>query len=155
MLDARGNPPFVLPHVVVNVQPLTEEELHVWHTPFERYAAIPGGWALVGGQMGHLHCWQRGIEPPRVTTDAHLIMDIRADRQSLTRVSDFLAGLGYEEDGRSPANIGHRWIRNRDGRSHGARTRRDSSARADDHQGGQQAEYVAGSRCTRHGDCIV
>ena len=63
--------------------------------------------------MVHLHCWQRGIEPPRVTTDADLIMDISADRQSLTRISDFLAGLGYEEYGRSPANIGYRWIRDR------------------------------------------
>lgn len=113
MLDARGNPPFVIPDLVVNVQHLTEEELRVWHTLFELHEAIPRGWVLVGGQMVHLHCWQRGVEPPRVTTDADLIMDLRSDRQSLRRISDYLAGLGYEEDGRSLANIGHRWIRDR------------------------------------------
>lgn len=113
MLTARGNPPFVIPDLVVNVQHLTEEELRAWHTLFDLYEAIPGGWALVGGQMVHLHCWQRDIEPPRVTTDADLIMDIRANRQSLHQISACLAKLGYVEDGRSPENIGHRWVRDR------------------------------------------
>jgi hypothetical protein len=113
MLSARGNPPFVIPDLVVNVRHLTEEELCVWHTLLGLYESIPSGWALVGGQMVHVHCWQRGVEPPRVTTDADLIVDLRADRQSLTRISDYLARFGYEEVGRSPANIGHRCIRDR------------------------------------------
>lgn len=43
MVAARGNPPFVIPDLTVNVQNLTEEELRAWHTLFDLYEAIPGG----------------------------------------------------------------------------------------------------------------
>lgn len=38
-------------------------------------------------------------------------MNIRTNRDSLRQVSAYLRDEGFEEAGRSPENIGHRWIR--------------------------------------------
>ena len=63
--------------------------------------------------MIHLHCWQRARPAPRVTTDADLILDIRAKGTVLATVTALLQERGFQEDGRSPTNVGHRWKRDR------------------------------------------
>lgn len=109
--SAQGKPPFLVPDLTVRIDHLTDEELEAWNSILDLYEAIPSGWVLVGGQMVHLHHWQRQVQPPRVTTDADLLMDIRINRDSLRKVSAYLQDQGFEEAGRSPENIGHRWIR--------------------------------------------
>jgi len=119
-----------------------------WLTLLDLFDHVPRHWALVGGQMIHLHCWQRGRPAPRVTTDADLIMDIRAKRTVLTTVTAFLQDRGFREDGRSPTNVGHRWRRDRlsfdvllpEGLSQaGARTSTVTGARTLQVPGGTQA----------------
>lgn len=112
-LSARGRVPLKVPGVLIEVPELLEFDQQAWFTLFDLSEAIPRHWALVGGQMVHLHCWQRGRPAPRVTTDTDIIMDIRARKSALTDVTRFLQDRGFDEVGRGPRNIGHRWSRGR------------------------------------------
>lgn len=109
VLEAKGQPPFTVPGVRIAVADHSDFEAEGWLTLLDLYDTLPRDWALVGGQMVHLHCWQRGVAPPRVTTDADVIMDVRLRKSVLSTVTGFLQERGFEEDGRSPTNAGHRW----------------------------------------------
>ncbi len=113
LLTARGVGPLRVPGVRVKVPELLDFDHEGWITLLDLYDELPRHWALVGGQMIHMHCWQRGRQAPRVTTDVDIIMDIRAKRTVLASVTRFLQERGFEEDGRSPTNVGHRWKRHR------------------------------------------
>lgn len=113
LLTARGVGPLRVPGVRVRIPELLDFDHEGWLTLLDLYDELPRHWVLVGGQMIHLHCWQRGRQAPRVTTDADIIMDIRAKRTVLASVTKFLQDRGFEEDGRSPTNVGHRWKRQR------------------------------------------
>jgi hypothetical protein len=67
------------------------------------------GWTLVGGQMVHLLAWEQGEESPRVTTDADVVLDVRAYPTALSDVTAKLIEHGFAEDGVSPDGIGHRY----------------------------------------------
>jgi len=111
VVDARGKRPYLVPGVVIEAPPMTDDEQEGWLTLFALHDQLPRNWSLVGGQMVHLHCWQRGRVAPRVTTDSDLFMDIRASRTALNDVSQFLAARGFTETGMSPDGIAHRWNR--------------------------------------------
>ena len=68
------------------------------------------GWTLVGGQMVHLLAWEHGEESPRVTTDADVVLDVRAYQSALRDVTQNLIESGFAEDGVSPDGIGHRYV---------------------------------------------
>lgn len=59
--SAQGKPPFLVPDLTVQIDHLTDEELEAWTSLLDLYEAIPSGWVLVGGQMVHLHHWQRQV----------------------------------------------------------------------------------------------
>jgi hypothetical protein len=40
-----------------------------WHALLDLYEARPEEWTLIGGQMVHLHCAERGFEPGRPSAD--------------------------------------------------------------------------------------
>lgn len=40
-----------------------------WLGLFRLAESVPEGWTLVGGQMVHLHCAERGVDPYRSTPD--------------------------------------------------------------------------------------
>lgn len=80
-----------------------------WSTVLELATHRPNGWTLVGGQMVHLLAWEHGEESPRVTTDADVVLDIRAYPKALLEVTDRLLRTGYVEDGVSPEGLGHRY----------------------------------------------
>lgn len=67
------------------------------------------GWTLVGGQMVHLLAWEHGEESPRVTTDADVVLNVRAYPTALRDVTGKLVENGFAEDGVSPEGIGHRY----------------------------------------------
>ncbi|WP_078356008.1 MULTISPECIES: hypothetical protein [unclassified Mycobacterium] len=67
------------------------------------------GWTLVGGQMVHLLAWEHDEESPRVTTDADVVLDVRAYQTALHDVTRKLVENGFSEDGVSPDGIGHRY----------------------------------------------
>lgn len=54
-----------------------------WHGVMDLHDRLDRGWTLVGGQMVHMHCVERGYAPPRATTDVDTVIDVRADRDML------------------------------------------------------------------------
>lgn len=68
------------------------------------------GWALVGGQLVHLHCAERGASPPRPTDDIDTVVDVRADPRMLETFTRVLLGLGFVPD-TSGEGLQHRWRR--------------------------------------------
>ncbi|MCE1175416.1 MAG: hypothetical protein LWW77_12555 [Propionibacteriales bacterium] len=93
--------------ITMPIMPAAQER--VWHSLFTLCDKLPGGWTLVGGQMVHLHCAERGRQPHRATTDGDIVVDIRADRHMLAQFTSELLQLGYASDGVSAEGHEHRW----------------------------------------------
>lgn len=87
--------------------PLPQEQ--VWLSLFRIADHLPDGWTLIGGQMVHLYCAERGVEPHRITIDGDAVVDIRADRQMLERFTQELRRLDFRSEGVSAEGHEHRW----------------------------------------------
>jgi hypothetical protein len=76
----------------------------------ELHERIDFGWALVGGQLVHLHCAERGVAPIRPTNDVDTVVNIRASPTMLKTFTGALKDMGF-----TPATSGdgiqHRWLR--------------------------------------------
>lgn len=83
--------------------------LTAWSTVIDLSNYRRQGWTLVGGQMVHLLAWEHGEESPRVTTDADIVLNVRAYPKAITEVTARLLADGYVEDGVSPDGLGHRY----------------------------------------------
>ncbi|TQL66563.1 hypothetical protein FB381_0426 [Nocardioides albertanoniae] len=90
--------------------PMDDAQAASWHAMMELHAKVPANWALVGGQLVHLHCAERGAYPTRPTTDADTVINIRADPLMLVRFTTALADLGFTAD-TSAEGHQHRWRR--------------------------------------------
>ena len=75
-MKARGAPDHPGPTVVLPVR--TSAGITAWSTVLDLSTYRRQGWTLVGGQMVHLLAWEHGEESPRVTTDADVVLDVRA-----------------------------------------------------------------------------
>jgi len=82
-----------------------------WQALFALYEAIPLGWTVVGGQLVHVLCAERGVAPSRDTIDADTVVDIRADKTILARFTQHLLDLGFHSAGVSAEEHEHRWCR--------------------------------------------
>ena len=82
-----------------------------WHALFDLSEKVPSNWCLVGGQMVHLWCIERGITPNRPTDDGDAVLDVRAQPTILHQVTAALVDIGFESAGESPEGHQHRWIR--------------------------------------------
>jgi hypothetical protein len=79
-----------------------------WHALMDLHESLPGRWTIVGGQMVHLHCAERGTFPVRPTDDADALLDAKAHP---TILEDFTAGLvaaGFEPHTSGDGHQ-HRW----------------------------------------------
>lgn len=95
--------------IVMPAMPAAQEQ--VWHHLFTISARLPQGWTVVGGQMVHLHCAERGVAPHRTTVDADAVVDIRAQgREMLERFTGELQRLGFTSPGVSAEGHEHRWL---------------------------------------------
>lgn len=83
-----------------------------WHALMNLHDAIPTDWALVGGQMVHLHCAERGASPLRPTDDADAVVDVRARPDMLHDFTTALLDLGFAPE-TSGSGMQHRWKRDR------------------------------------------
>lgn len=85
-------------------------QTEAWHALFDLYERHPGNWALIGGQMVHLHCIERGSDVVRPTDDADAVLDVRAEPELLERFTTSLVALGF-----GPSTTGdglqHRWTK--------------------------------------------
>ncbi|WP_353951915.1 hypothetical protein V6K52_00315 [Knoellia sp. S7-12] len=71
---------------------------------------LDSGWALIGGQLVHLHCAERGFSPTRPTNDVDTVVDVRASPAILAQFTGALKDMGF-----TPETTGdgaqHRWCR--------------------------------------------
>lgn len=81
-----------------------------WVALLDLYERHPDGWTLIGGQMVHLHCAERGYAPQRPTTDADMVVNARAP-EVLGSVTSALVALGFDPGTPSADGIQHRWTR--------------------------------------------
>lgn len=82
-----------------------------WLALLEIGERMPEGWSLVGGQMVHLHCVERGQFPPRPTTDLDTVLDVRSHPTVLRDFTEVLDSIGFTSAGESPQGHQHRWTR--------------------------------------------
>ena len=93
---------------------MTGAQAASWHALMDLHERLPHHWTLVGGQMVHLLCAERGISPERPTEDADTVLDVRAAHDLLARFTSVLAQLGFNPD-TSGEGLQHRWRRPADG----------------------------------------
>lgn len=82
-----------------------------WTALLDVAERMPDGWSLVGGQLVHLHCVERGESPPRPTTDLDAVLDVRAYPQMLMQFTAVLIEIGFVSAGESSQGHQHRWVR--------------------------------------------
>lgn len=94
---------------LVVAPPLVHSHAKAWHALLELARHIPHGWTVVGGQMTHLHVWERGGITARPTDDGDAGLDVRADPRVAERVSTQLASMGFRPQTTSPDGPQVRW----------------------------------------------
>ncbi|CAN5419270.1 hypothetical protein BH23ACT6_BH23ACT6_23820 [soil metagenome] len=76
------------------------------------YERVNSEWTLIGGQLVHLHCAERGVTPTRSTIDVDTVVNIRASRMKLATFTGALKDLGFTPE-ISGDGIQHRWCRDK------------------------------------------
>jgi hypothetical protein len=87
------------------------EQTASWHGLLDLHERLDSGWTLIGGQLVHLHCAERGQFPVRPTNDADTVVDVRADPKMLYMFTEALVELGFTSVGVSAEGLEHRWKR--------------------------------------------
>jgi hypothetical protein len=96
---------------VILLPAMPEDQTASWIALLDLYEHLDRGWTLVGGQLVHLHCAERGRFPERATHDADTVVDVRADASILRTFTKALADLGFTPSGVSAEGHQHRWLR--------------------------------------------
>jgi hypothetical protein len=81
-----------------------------WNGLMDLHGHLDDGWTLVGGQLVHLLCAERGSAPQRPTDDVDTVVDVRADPNILETFTQILIDLGFTPD-TSGEGLQHRWRR--------------------------------------------
>lgn len=87
------------------------EQTASWHGLLDLHDRLADGWTLIGGQLVHLHCAERGQFPVRPTNDADTVIDVRSDPRMLATFTKTLEDIGFEPAGISAEGLQHRWTR--------------------------------------------
>lgn len=90
--------------------PMSNAQTQAWHALLELGRRFESGWTLVGGQLVHLHCRERGANPSRPTDDGDAALDVRARPHMLMEFTTALTEMGFEAEEPSGFGIQHRWI---------------------------------------------
>ncbi len=75
---------------VIVMPPLGRSLTHVWHLLFDLEESLPGAWCLIGGLMVALHGLEHDRYDWRPSTDADVLVNIRAYPAVLRRIAGFL-----------------------------------------------------------------
>ena len=94
----------------VELPAMNEAQTQSWHVLMDLYERVDSDWALIGGQLVHLHCAERGVSPTRPTNDVDTVVNIRASPTMLVTFTGALRDLGFTPD-ISGDGIQHRWRR--------------------------------------------
>ena len=63
---------------MIVLPPMPPEQTASWMGLLDLHERLADGWTLIGGQLVHLHCAERGQFPVRPTNDADTVIDVRA-----------------------------------------------------------------------------
>lgn len=96
---------------MISLPPMPKEQTASWHGILDIYQRLDSDWTLIGGQLVHLHCAERGQFPVRPTNDADTVLDVRANPSVLREFTRALLGLGFTSAGVSAEGLEHRWKR--------------------------------------------
>ena len=83
----------------------------MWETLLDIAERVEDGWTLVGGPKTLLHALEHGIDPPRVSRDLDVIVDIRARPAWLPAMLAALDELGFSAVEVSVTEAAHRFAR--------------------------------------------
>jgi hypothetical protein len=97
--------------MTVIVPQIPKAQKDSWLALLEVAEQMPAGWCLVGGQLVHLHCWERGFSPSRPTNDADAVLDVRGYPDILRKFTTKLVDLGFTSAGANANSHEHRWMR--------------------------------------------
>ena len=97
--------------VTIALPPMPHEQTASWLGLLDLYNELSEGWTLIGGQLVHLYCAERGETAMRPTNDADMVIDIRASPTMLRTFTQTLSDLGFTSAGISAEGRQHRWIR--------------------------------------------
>lgn len=92
---------------------LSERQRQSWRGLLDVAADFPDRWCLVGGQMVHLYCQERGLSPSRPTNDGDVVLDVRAQPNVLRDFTGALTAVGFTSAGSTPDGHQHRWVRDK------------------------------------------
>lgn len=79
---------------MIFLPPMPPEQTASWMGLLDLLERLADGWTLIGGQLVHLHCAERGHCPVRPTNDADTVIDVRADPTMLATVESCVPGRG-------------------------------------------------------------
>ncbi len=92
MTDAAGTN-----ELIASIGPLAPAGQATWEAIAELATQIPfDRWAIVGGQMVAIQGALAGVEPPRVTDDGDVVVDVRGfGREAMLHVAGALTSIGF------------------------------------------------------------
>ena len=96
----------------VGLPAMGEAQRQSWHALMDLYERVNSGWTLIGGQLVHLHCAERGASPTRPTNDIDTVVDLRASQMMLATFTGVLKDMGFTPE-TSAEGIQHRWGRDK------------------------------------------
>ena len=82
---------------VAHLGPLTTAGASTWEAIAQLAALVPTDrWAIVGGQRVAIHAALAGIEPPRITDDGDIVVDVRVHgRQAMRDTASALTSIAF------------------------------------------------------------
>lgn len=95
----------------VRLPTLAGHDDELWSALVELSALRPKEWTLIGGQMVFLHAAERGISPPRVSTDLDVLVNARVVSGGVREFVVAIEEVGFVLAGASPEGIAHRYGR--------------------------------------------
>ncbi|WP_194815903.1 hypothetical protein [Nocardia sp. XZ_19_385] len=96
----------------VTLPPLADNrDAQLWPALLDLADNLPQPYTVIGGMMVWMHGAVAGQQPPRVTQDIDVLMDLRAQVSALRKAVTALERLGYRVDGMSPDGLAHRYRR--------------------------------------------
>lgn len=93
---------------IVEMPVMTEAQEQAWRTLLDLHEELPRGWTVVGGQMVHLWCAERGVVMARPTDDADAVLDVRLEPEMLLKFTNALLRRGFEAE-TAESGVQHRW----------------------------------------------
>ncbi|TQL02613.1 hypothetical protein [Cellulomonas sp. SLBN-39] len=95
----------------IALRAMGDAQRQAWLAILDLHDRYPTGWTIVGGQMVHLWCAERGTAPTRPTDDLDAVLDVRAEPNALLTFTTALRDMGFRPEGETWNGHQHRWVR--------------------------------------------